>query len=75
MSPMSQVSDVRRTLALAAARFYPKQPEKIVAVTGTSGKSSVADFTRQLFAHLGYKSRERRHARRHHARTARPTAR
>ena len=36
--------------------FYPKQPEKVVAVTGTSGKSSVADFTRQLFAHLGYKS-------------------
>ncbi|QRM30831.1 UDP-N-acetylmuramoyl-L-alanyl-D-glutamate--2,6-diaminopimelate ligase [Microvirga sp. VF16] len=51
-----QVDDVRRTLALAAARFYPRQPEKIVAVTGTSGKSSVADFTRQLFAHLGYKS-------------------
>jgi UDP-N-acetylmuramoyl-L-alanyl-D-glutamate--2,6-diaminopimelate ligase len=51
-----RVSDVRRALALAAARFYPKQPEKVVAVTGTSGKSSVADFTRQLFAHLGYKS-------------------
>ena len=52
----AQVSDVRRTLALAAARFYPQQPEKVVAVTGTSGKSSVADFTRQLFARLGYKS-------------------
>ncbi|WP_201833315.1 UDP-N-acetylmuramoyl-L-alanyl-D-glutamate--2,6-diaminopimelate ligase [Microvirga zambiensis] len=51
-----QVDDVRQALALAASRFYPKQPEKIVAVTGTSGKSSVADFTRQLFAHLGYKS-------------------
>lgn len=51
-----QVNDVRRMLALAAARFYPTQPEKVVAVTGTSGKSSVADFTRQLFAHLGYKS-------------------
>lgn len=51
-----QVKDVRRTLALAAAHFYPKQPEKVVAVTGTSGKSSVADFIRQLFAHLGYKS-------------------
>ena len=47
---------MRRALALAASRFYPQQPEKIVAVTGTSGKSSVADFTRQLFAHLGYKS-------------------
>ena len=51
-----QVPDVRRSLALAASRFYPQQPERIVAVTGTSGKSSVADFTRQLFAVLGYKS-------------------
>jgi len=51
-----QVADVRRTLALAASHFYPRQPEKVVAVTGTSGKSSVADFTRQLFAHLGHKS-------------------
>jgi UDP-N-acetylmuramoyl-L-alanyl-D-glutamate--2,6-diaminopimelate ligase len=48
--------DVRRALSLAAARFYPRQPEKTVAVTGTSGKSSVADFARQLFAALGYKS-------------------
>ncbi|WP_230530980.1 UDP-N-acetylmuramoyl-L-alanyl-D-glutamate--2,6-diaminopimelate ligase [Microvirga roseola] len=51
-----RVQDVRRSLALAAARFHPRQPEKVVAVTGTSGKSSVADFTRQLFAGLGYKS-------------------
>ena len=51
-----QVSDVRKALALAASRFYPQQPERVVAVTGTSGKSSVADFTRQLFAALGYKS-------------------
>jgi UDP-N-acetylmuramoyl-L-alanyl-D-glutamate--2,6-diaminopimelate ligase len=52
-----QVPDVRRSLALAASRFYPQQPERVVAVTGTSGKSSVADFTRQLFAALGYKAR------------------
>ncbi|MGO4571162.1 UDP-N-acetylmuramoyl-L-alanyl-D-glutamate--2,6-diaminopimelate ligase [Microvirga sp. 2TAF3] len=51
-----RVPDVRRSLALAASRFYPTQPEKVVAVTGTSGKSSVADFTRQLFAVLGHKS-------------------
>ena len=48
-----QVKDVRRSLALAAAQFYPDQPGTIVAVTGTSGKSSVADFARQLFASLG----------------------
>jgi len=51
-----RVPDVRRSLALAASRFHPRQPEKIVAVTGTSGKSSVADFARQLFAVLSYKS-------------------
>ncbi|SCY68810.1 UDP-N-acetylmuramoyl-L-alanyl-D-glutamate--2,6-diaminopimelate ligase [Microvirga guangxiensis] len=51
-----RVSDVRKALSQAASRFYPRQPEKVVAVTGTSGKSSVADFTRQLFAALGYKS-------------------
>lgn len=51
-----RVGDVRQSLSLAAARFYSRQPEKTVAVTGTSGKSSVADFTRQLFAHLGHKS-------------------
>ena len=39
-----------------AARFYPAQPETIVAVTGTSGKTSVADFTRQIFAALGRKA-------------------
>jgi UDP-N-acetylmuramoyl-L-alanyl-D-glutamate--2,6-diaminopimelate ligase len=51
-----RVADVRRALALAAARMHPRQPEKVVAVTGTSGKSSVADFTRQLFAALGHKA-------------------
>lgn len=48
-----RVSDARRTLALAAGRFYPDQPRDIVAVTGTAGKSSVADFVRQIHAHLG----------------------
>ena len=51
-----RVPDVRRALALAAARLHPRQPERIVAVTGTSGKSSVADFCRQLFAALGHEA-------------------
>ena len=54
--PYIRVADVRRALAVAASRYYPQQPSTIVAVTGTSGKSSVADFTRQLFALLGHKS-------------------
>jgi UDP-N-acetylmuramoyl-L-alanyl-D-glutamate--2,6-diaminopimelate ligase len=48
-----RVADARQTLALAAGRFYPDQPRNIVAVTGTAGKSSVADFVRQIHAHLG----------------------
>jgi UDP-N-acetylmuramoyl-L-alanyl-D-glutamate--2,6-diaminopimelate ligase len=45
-----KVGNVRRALALAAARFFPRQPEVIAAVTGTSGKTSVAAFTRQIWA-------------------------
>ncbi|MEL6373934.1 MAG: UDP-N-acetylmuramoyl-L-alanyl-D-glutamate--2,6-diaminopimelate ligase [Pseudomonadota bacterium] len=46
-------SNVRRALAQLAAAFHAEQPRTIVAVTGTSGKTSVADFTRQIFAHAG----------------------
>jgi UDP-N-acetylmuramyl-tripeptide synthetase len=48
-----QVADARAALARAAARFYPQQPETIVAVTGTSGKTSVAGFVRQIWQALG----------------------
>ncbi len=48
-----QVKNARRTLALAAAKFYARQPNTIAAVTGTSGKTSVAAFTRQIWAALG----------------------
>jgi UDP-N-acetylmuramoyl-L-alanyl-D-glutamate--2,6-diaminopimelate ligase len=47
------VGNVRRALALTAARFYRRQPGVIAAVTGTSGKTSVAAFTRQIWARLG----------------------
>lgn len=50
------VSDAHRALALAAARFAGAQPETIVAVTGTSGKSSVADFVRQILSAMGRQS-------------------
>jgi UDP-N-acetylmuramoyl-L-alanyl-D-glutamate--2,6-diaminopimelate ligase len=48
-----KVADARAALAHAAARFYPRQPETTVAVTGTSGKTSVAAFTRQIWRALG----------------------
>ncbi len=46
----------KRSLALAAAAFYPRQPQVIAAVTGTSGKTSVAAFTRQIWQRLGHQA-------------------
>ena len=48
-----EVDNPHRVLALIAAKFAGRQPDIAVAVTGTSGKTSVADFTRQIFAALG----------------------
>jgi UDP-N-acetylmuramoyl-L-alanyl-D-glutamate--2,6-diaminopimelate ligase len=52
--PFVTVANPRRALALAAARFYPRQLATIAAVTGTSGKTSVAAFTRQVWQFLGF---------------------
>jgi UDP-N-acetylmuramoyl-L-alanyl-D-glutamate--2,6-diaminopimelate ligase len=46
----------RRRLALMAAQFHVRQPRVIAAVTGTNGKTSVADFTRQIWAHCGQRA-------------------
>ncbi len=54
--PFCAVADARLALARAAAFAFPRQPGVIVAVTGTAGKSSVADFTRQIFAALGHRA-------------------
>jgi UDP-N-acetylmuramoyl-L-alanyl-D-glutamate--2,6-diaminopimelate ligase len=47
------VRNVREALARTAANFYPRQPATIAAITGTSGKTSVAAFTRQIWSALG----------------------
>jgi UDP-N-acetylmuramoyl-L-alanyl-D-glutamate--2,6-diaminopimelate ligase len=54
--PFVVTSNPRRALALAAAKFFPLQPATIAAVTGTSGKTSVAAFARQLWLRLGHAS-------------------
>ena len=54
--PFVVTPNPRLALARAAARFYPRQPATIAAVTGTSGKTSVAAFTRQIWARLGHVS-------------------
>lgn len=52
-APFVKLGNARRALALAAARFYPRQPPVVAAVTGTSGKTSVASFTREIWSRLG----------------------
>ena len=54
--PFVVTPNPRLALARAAARFYPRQPATIAAVTGTSGKTSVAAFTRQIWQRLGHAS-------------------
>jgi UDP-N-acetylmuramoyl-L-alanyl-D-glutamate--2,6-diaminopimelate ligase len=54
--PFVLTPNPRRALALAAAKFFPRQPQTIAAVTGTSGKTSVAAFTRQIWQDLGHES-------------------
>ena len=55
-TPALVVPDVRVALAEAASRFFPNQPGTVAAVTGTSGKTSVAAFVRQIWAHAGHQS-------------------
>jgi UDP-N-acetylmuramoyl-L-alanyl-D-glutamate--2,6-diaminopimelate ligase len=48
------VRNVREALARTAANFFPRQPATIAAITGTSGKTSVAAFARQIWSALGH---------------------
>jgi len=52
--PVIRDANPRRRLALMAARFYGRQPETAVAVTGTNGKTSVASFLRQIWESCGH---------------------
>ncbi|HBZ43621.1 MAG TPA: UDP-N-acetylmuramoyl-L-alanyl-D-glutamate--2,6-diaminopimelate ligase [Maritimibacter sp.] len=48
--------DPRAALSYAAALWFGGQPETMVAVTGTNGKTSVASFTRQIWQELGLRA-------------------
>ncbi len=50
------VANPRQLFSQMAARFYGGQPDTIVAVTGTAGKTSVAHFVRQIFTAAGHPS-------------------
>jgi UDP-N-acetylmuramoyl-L-alanyl-D-glutamate--2,6-diaminopimelate ligase len=51
--PVLVNDEPRSALASIAARWYGDQPDTLVAVTGTNGKTSVASFTRQLWEGCG----------------------
>jgi UDP-N-acetylmuramoyl-L-alanyl-D-glutamate--2,6-diaminopimelate ligase len=54
--PVLRTRDVRAATSALAATFYPRQPATIAAVTGTSGKTSTAQFARELWQHMGHTS-------------------
>jgi len=53
-----EVKDTNVALALLAANFYgnPSQHLRLVGITGTNGKTTVASLLYQLFKKAGYKS-------------------
>lgn len=44
----------RRCFARMAAAFYARQPDTVVAVTGTNGKSSTVNFCRQIWQSMDH---------------------
>jgi UDP-N-acetylmuramoyl-L-alanyl-D-glutamate--2,6-diaminopimelate ligase len=49
-------AEPRRLFADLAAKFYAPYPETVVAVTGTNGKTSTVEMTRQIWRMLGHRS-------------------
>ena len=49
-------AEPRRLFAELAAKFYAPYPETIVAVTGTNGKTSTVEMTRQIWRMTGHRS-------------------
>ncbi len=54
--PLIEDPEPRRRLAQFAAAFHRAQPETVVAVTGTNGKTSTVDFLRQIWAGAGHRA-------------------
>lgn len=52
--PIIAVADARLTLGRMAARFYQVKPPTLMAITGTNGKTSVADFMVQIWQRNGW---------------------
>lgn len=52
-APVVHDRNPRRRLALMASHFYGRQPQAMVGVTGTNGKTSTVRFAAQLWRKLG----------------------
>jgi UDP-N-acetylmuramoyl-L-alanyl-D-glutamate--2,6-diaminopimelate ligase len=51
-----ETANPRQLFAHMAGRFFGRQPDLTVAVTGTNGKTSVAAFVRQIWASMGVRA-------------------
>lgn len=51
-----KTNDALKLLGKCLNIFYPNKPKHIIGITGTSGKTSVAEFTRQAIQKLGIDS-------------------
>lgn len=49
-------SEIKEDLGKILSNFYPNKPEHIIGVTGTNGKTTVAELTRQCLHQLGCKA-------------------
>ena len=49
-------AEPRRLFAQLAGKFFAPYPETVVAVTGTNGKTSTVEMTRQIWRMLGHRS-------------------
>jgi UDP-N-acetylmuramoyl-L-alanyl-D-glutamate--2,6-diaminopimelate ligase len=54
--PHLAANEPRKLFAELAARFFAPYPDTIVAVTGTNGKTSTVELTRQLWRMAGHRS-------------------
>lgn len=54
--PVITVRNPRLVYARMAARYHGRQPELVVAVTGTNGKTSVASFVREIWTEMGFRA-------------------
>jgi UDP-N-acetylmuramoyl-L-alanyl-D-glutamate--2,6-diaminopimelate ligase len=54
--PLLSDPEPRRLFAEIASRYFEPYPETVVAVTGTNGKTSTVEMTRQLWRMAGHRS-------------------